>query len=106
MINIAKSDLFVYSSDHLDPVAAKITKDHMMLLHDDVHVHRDHHLHSQGFVYLNYLQPLIPAHRRYYEHNYKQLVEDLKQIDHTLSNITTRPKHIYDVQDLYELNHL
>ena len=33
-----------------------------------------------------------PAHRRYYEHNYKQLVEDLKQIDHTLSNITTRPK--------------
>ena len=26
MINIAKSDLFVYSSDHLDPVAAKITK--------------------------------------------------------------------------------
>ena len=26
------------------------------------------------------------------EHNYKQLVEDLKQIDHTLSNITTRPK--------------
>ena len=31
-------------------------------------------------------------HRRYYEHNYKQLVEDLKQIDHTLSNITRRPK--------------
>ena len=26
MINIAKSDLFVYSSDHLNPVAAKITK--------------------------------------------------------------------------------
>ena len=33
-----------------------------------------------------------PTHRIYYEHNYKQLVEDLKQIDHTLSNITTRPK--------------
>ena len=26
MINIAKSDLFVYSSDRLNPVAAKITK--------------------------------------------------------------------------------
>ena len=26
MINIAKSDLFIYSSDGLDPVSAKITQ--------------------------------------------------------------------------------
>jgi uncharacterized lipoprotein len=35
MINIAKSDLFVYSSDHLDPVAAKITKS---MNNNDMHI--------------------------------------------------------------------
>lgn len=124
MINIAKSDLFVYSSDHLDPVAAKITKSmnnndmklavanslnkQILLNEDDDHDEHGHHHEATSYDPHVWLDPILdqqfakkikddlvhkdPAHRRYYEHNYKQLVEDLTQIDHTLSKITTRPK--------------
>ena len=74
---------------------------------DDDHDEHGHH-HATSYDPHVWLDPILdqqfakkikddlvhkdPVHRRYYEHNYKQLVEDLKQIDHTLSNITRRPK--------------
>lgn len=126
MINIAKSDLFVYSNNDLDPVAGKITQsmtnDKLKLplanrlsdedlLHADEHDHEeehDSHSHESDYDPHIWLDPVLdqkmaegikealiqrdPKHRSYYEKNYKQLNQDLKDIDQELKSITKNPK--------------
>ncbi|MCI2774384.1 metal ABC transporter solute-binding protein, Zn/Mn family [Staphylococcus petrasii] len=75
MINIAKSDLFIYASDDLDPVAAKITKsmnnDDMklavadglshkdLLTEDDDHDEHEHHHAEAGHDPHVWLDPVL-----------------------------------------------
>ncbi|WP_251517402.1 MULTISPECIES: metal ABC transporter solute-binding protein, Zn/Mn family [Staphylococcus] len=127
MINIAKSDLFIYSDEEMDPVAKKIAQsikddnlklpvvqgiDHHDLIssHEHEHHHDDHGGHHEGeshdpHVWLdpvldkklayNIKQDLIrkdPKHKKYYNHNYQNLKQDLTQIDEQLKAVTKNPK--------------
>lgn len=128
MIDIAKSDLFIYTSDDLDPVAHKIASSirnkgiklpvarglkHSNLLpgdEDDEHEEsHDGHNHAgesnDPHVWLdpvldqrfalkikNKLVQKDPKHKAYYEHNYRQLKNDLKGIDQQLNKVTKHPK--------------
>jgi zinc transport system substrate-binding protein len=128
MIDIAKSDLFIYTSDDLDPVAHKIASsirnkgvklpvaqglNHSDLLpgdEDDEHEesHDAHHHAGESNDPHVWLDPVLdqqfalkiknklvqkdPQHKTYYEHNYRQLKNDLKGIDQQLSNVTKDPK--------------
>ncbi|MEB8101087.1 metal ABC transporter solute-binding protein, Zn/Mn family [Staphylococcus xylosus] len=124
MVNIGKSDLFVYTGDNLDPIGKKISsaindKDKTLSLessldkdkdllkgeeheheHEDSenHEHHEHHEHHHGKYDPHiWLDPVVSQkfakeiknelvdkdkeHKSYYEHNYKKLNSDLKEID-------------------------
>lgn len=109
MVDIGKSDLFVYTGDNLDPVAKKIAKaindkDKTLSLEASLDKNSDllkgeeheHHHHGKYDPHI-WLDPVISQkfakeikdelvekdseHKGYYEDNYKKLVKDLKSID-------------------------
>lgn len=127
MIDIANSDLFIYTNDDLDPIAHKISTaiknkdiklpvakglDQSNLLPGDEDEHEEEHSahahegeNNDPHVWLdpvldrkfalrikNELIKKDPQHKKYYEHNYRQLDKDLKHIDKQLSEITSNPK--------------
>lgn len=111
MVDIGKSDLFVYTGDNLDPVAKKIAKaindkDKTLSLESTLDKNSDllkgeedeheHHHHGKYDPHI-WLDPVISQkfakeikdelvkkdskHKDYYEDNYNKLVKDLKGID-------------------------
>lgn len=134
MVNIAKSDLFIYSNQEMDPVAKKIagsinnkdlklalaanfTHDDLVVNHGHEHEHEGHehdheeegHDHEEGSEDPHiWLDPVLnkkmmksikddlakkdPQHKDYYENNYKQVVNDLDNINQRLTEVTEHPK--------------
>ena len=97
MVDIGKSDLFLYTGDNLDPVAKKIAKaiNDKDESHEDEHEHEHHH-HGKYDPHI-WLDPVVSQkfakaikdeliekdskHKSYYEKNYNQLVKELKDLD-------------------------
>lgn len=116
MTNIAKSDLFVYSSDDMDPVAKKIgkainkhdkklqlTKD--MAKKDIIKADEDEDTQHDPHVWLDPVlnkkfakeikDELIAKdskHKQYYEDNYKKLIKDIDHIDQQMKDISKNKK--------------
>ncbi|MDU7763790.1 MAG: zinc ABC transporter substrate-binding protein [Staphylococcus sp.] len=109
MVDIGKSDLFLYTGDNLDPVAKKIAKaindkDKTLSLESTLDKNKDllkgeeheHHHHGKYDPHI-WLDPVVSQkfakaikdelvekdskHKSYYEKNYKQLVKELKDLD-------------------------
>ena len=117
MINIAKSDLFIYSSDGLDPVSAKITQsmenknmklalasdlNQKELIHSDDHDEDEGHNHAETendpHVWLDPVLDRIFAEKIkdkliQKDPKHKSYYENYKKLDKDVANIDKRCKN-------------
>ncbi|EHJ08207.1 metal ABC transporter solute-binding protein, Zn/Mn family [Staphylococcus simiae] len=116
MLQIAKGDLFIYSSNTMDPVAGKIAKSinnkemklplaeslkssQLLKADEDEHSEYDPHIWLDPVVDRTFAKEIKnklieqdPKHRSYYEDNYKKVDKDLKNINEQLVKATKHAK--------------
>lgn len=111
MINIAKSDLFIYSSDGLDPVSAKITqsmenKNMKLALASDLNqkelIHSDDHDEDEGHNHAEtendphvWLDPVLD--RIFAEKIKDKLIQKILNISHTMKNYKKLDKDVANI---------
>ncbi|MBO1198133.1 zinc ABC transporter substrate-binding protein [Staphylococcus simiae] len=116
MLQIAKGDLFIYSSNKMDPVAGKIAKSinnkemklplaeslkssQLLKADEDEHSEYDPHIWLDPVVERTFAKEIKnkliaqdPKHRSYYEDNYKKVDKDLEHINEQLVKATKHAK--------------